>query len=107
MNAKANKKVNVTGKGFGVSTGFYVVLRSDTGEFFVNQREVPGGDVTAWGKTPGEALRISSFDDARKLAVMLSSQKFLELEVCSVTDLGQQYAVQTESVFSPELVQDF
>lgn len=103
MNAKMNAKANMKGKGFGKSSKFFVVFRPDTEEFLVKHQETVFGFTTAWGKHPSHALQFSSFDSARKMAIVLCTSKSVLLEVCSVVDLGTRYAVETESTFFPGL----
>ena len=100
MNAKKNKKINVKPK----SSKIYVLLRPDTEEFLVKQRETIFGFTTEWGKHPRSAQNWKNIHQARSWGMMLSSRKSIEIHVCSVVDLGEQYRVETESTFFPPLV---
>jgi hypothetical protein len=95
MNAKKNKKVNVSAK----SNKFYVLLRPDTEEFLVKERETTFGFTTEWCKYPQSAQRWKNIHQARGCGVLLSGRKSIEIQVCSVVDLGEQYQVETESAF--------
>jgi len=96
-----NRKANSMSKGFGKSSKFYVVLRSDTEEFLVKQQETVLGFGLTWCKQPGGALQYKTLQQARETAIALSIRKELEIQVCSVTDTGKQYKIETESTFFP------
>lgn len=95
MNVKKNKKMNANVK----SSKFYVLLRPDTGEFFVEQTQTLFGSVTKWGKHPNSAQSWKNIDVARACAMGISGRKAIEIHVCSVVDSGEQYQVETESTF--------
>lgn len=97
MNAKKNKTVNVKAN----SNKFYVLLRPDTEEFLVKQRETTFGFTTEWCKYPQSAQSWKNIHQARSCAMPLSGRKSIEIQVCSVVDLGGQYQVETESTFFP------
>jgi hypothetical protein len=95
MNAKKNKNASVKDK----SSKFYVLLRSDTQEFLVRQNETRFGYVTEWGKSPQSAQKWKNVHQARGCGMLLSGRKSIEIQVCSVVDLGAQYQVETQSTF--------
>ena len=97
MNAKKNKSAKIEAK----SSKFYLLLRSDTEEFLVKQNETRFGFTTEWGKHPKSAQVWKNVHQARSCAMTLSSRKSIEIQVCSVVDLGEQYQVETQSTFFP------
>jgi hypothetical protein len=97
MNAKKNRKSKIKNK----LSKLYVLVRPDTEEFLVRERETTFGFTTEWGKHPQSAQSWRNIHQARSCGMMLSSRKSIEIHVCSVVDLGEQYQVEAEATFFP------
>lgn len=59
--------------------------------------------LTRWHSHPTHALRFNSLVAARQVALLLVLDRETSIEVCSVSDIGSQFKVETEATFFPSL----